>query len=184
MQSAKTRPGADCGSDRELLIAKFRLKLKKVGKNHWICIQFRRPGFDSWVRKIPWRGEWQPTAVFLPGEYHGPSLADYHPWGRKELETIQVWLKSNPLWLYSGSDNQIQGSRSDRQSARRTMDGGLWLYTGGDEQNHLPKKKCKKVKWLSEEALQIAEKRREVKGKGEKEWYTHMNTASQRTVRR
>ena len=32
MQSAKTRPGADCGSDHELLIAKFRLKLKKVGK--------------------------------------------------------------------------------------------------------------------------------------------------------
>ena len=34
VQSAKTRPGADCGSDHELLIAKFRLKLKKVGKNH------------------------------------------------------------------------------------------------------------------------------------------------------
>ena len=33
MQSAKTRPGADCGSDHELLIAKFRLKLKKVGKS-------------------------------------------------------------------------------------------------------------------------------------------------------
>ena len=37
------------------------------------------------------------------------------------------------------------------------------------------KKKCKKVKWLSEEALQIAEKRREAKGKGEKERYTHLN---------
>ena len=37
------------------------------------------------------------------------------------------------------------------------------------------KKKCKKAKWLSEEALQIAEKRREVKGKGEKERYTHLN---------
>ena len=40
----------------------------------------------------------------------------------------------------------------------------------------IPKrKKCKKSKWLSEEALQIAEKRREVKGKGEKERYTHLN---------
>ena len=40
----------------------------------------------------------------------------------------------------------------------------------------IPKKnKCKKTKWLSEEALQIAEKRREVKGKGEKERYTHLN---------
>ena len=37
------------------------------------------------------------------------------------------------------------------------------------------KKKCKKAKWLSEEALQIAEKRREVKGKGEKERYTNLN---------
>ena len=37
------------------------------------------------------------------------------------------------------------------------------------------KKKCKKAKWLSEEALQIAEKRREVKGKGEKERYNHLN---------
>ena len=42
------------------------------------------------------------------------------------------------------------------------------------------KKKCKKAKWLSEEALQIAEKRREVKGKGEKERYTHLNAEFQR----
>ena len=42
------------------------------------------------------------------------------------------------------------------------------------------KKKCKKAKWLSEEALQIAEKRRETKGKGEKERYTHMNAEFQR----
>ena len=46
------------------------------------------------------------------------------------------------------------------------------------------KKKCKKTKWLSEEALQIAEKRREPKGKGEKERYTHLNAEFQRIVRR
>ena len=46
------------------------------------------------------------------------------------------------------------------------------------------KKKCKKAKWLSEEALQIAEKRREVKGKGEKERYTHFNAEFQRIARR
>ena len=46
------------------------------------------------------------------------------------------------------------------------------------------KKKCKKVKWLSEEALQIAVKRREVKGKGEKERYTHLNAEFPRTARR
>ena len=46
------------------------------------------------------------------------------------------------------------------------------------------KKKCKKAKWLSEETLQIAEKRREVKSKGEKERYTHLNAEFQRIVRR
>ena len=46
------------------------------------------------------------------------------------------------------------------------------------------KKKCKKAKWLSEEALQIAEKRREVKGKGEKERYIHLNAEFQRIARR
>ena len=49
----------------------------------------------------------------------------------------------------------------------------------------IPKKrKCKKAKWLSEEALQIAEKRREMKGKGEKERYTHLNAEFQRIARR
>ena len=46
------------------------------------------------------------------------------------------------------------------------------------------KKKCKKAKWLSEEALQIAEKRREAKGKGEKERYIHLNAEFQRIARR
>ena len=46
------------------------------------------------------------------------------------------------------------------------------------------KKKCKKVKWLSKEALQIAEKIREVKGKEEKERYTHLNAEFQRRARR
>ena len=45
-------------------------------------------------------------------------------------------------------------------------------------------KKCKKAKWLSEEGLQIAEKRREGKGKGEKERYTHLNAEYQRIARR
>ena len=46
------------------------------------------------------------------------------------------------------------------------------------------KKKCKKEKWLSEEALQIAEKRREAKGKGEKERYKHLNAEFQSIARR
>ena len=46
------------------------------------------------------------------------------------------------------------------------------------------KKKCKKTKWLSEEALQIAEERREAKGKGEKERYTHLNAEFQKIAKR
>ena len=50
---------------------------------------------------------------------------------------------------------------------------------------HFPrKKKCKKAKWLSEEAVQIAVKRRKAKSKGEKERYTHLNADFQRTARR
>ena len=49
----------------------------------------------------------------------------------------------------------------------------------------IPKKrKCKRTKWLSGEALQISEKRREEKGKGERERYTHLNAESNRTARR
>ena len=49
----------------------------------------------------------------------------------------------------------------------------------------IPKiKKCKKAKWLSEEVLQTAEKRREAKGKGDKERYTHLNAEFQRIARR
>ena len=48
----------------------------------------------------------------------------------------------------------------------------------------LKKKKCKKAKWLCEETLQIAEKRREAKGKGEKETYTHLNAEFQRIANR
>ena len=55
---------------------------------------------------------------------------------------------------------------------------------GGSDQDHPQEKKCKKAKWLSEEALQIAIKRRELKGKGEKERYTHLNAEIQRIARR
>ena len=50
----------------------------------------KRRRFNPWVRKIPWRRKWQPTPVFLPGKSHGQrSLADYSPWGRKELDTTE-----------------------------------------------------------------------------------------------
>ena len=50
----------------------------------------RRPGFDRWVRKIPWRRKWQPTPVLLPGKCHGQrSLVDYSPWDREESDTTE-----------------------------------------------------------------------------------------------
>ena len=69
------------------------------------------------------------------------------------------------------------------------MPEGLWMGVHDIVQEAViktipEKKKCKKAKWLLEEALQIAEKRREVKGKVEKERYTHLNAQSQRITRR
>ena len=50
------------------------------------CRRCRRHGFDPWVGKIPWHRKWQPTPVFLPGEFHGQkSLVGYSPQGRKSL---------------------------------------------------------------------------------------------------
>ena len=77
----------------------------------------------------------------------------------------------------------IQGIRSDRVPEE------LWaevcdIVQKAGIKTILKKKKCKKAKWLSEEALQIAVKRREVKGKGEKERYTHLNAKFQRRAQR
>ena len=117
IQSAKTRLGADCGLDHKLLIAKFRLKLKKVGK---ITRPFR---YD--LNQIPY---------------------DY---------IVEVRSRFKGLDLIECLKNYRQGFVT-----------------------------CKKAKWLSEEALQIAVKRREVKRKGEKESYSHLNAEFQRIARR
>ena len=58
----------------------------------WHC---GRPRFNPWVRKIPWRREWQPSPVFLSGEFHGQrSLEGYSPWGHKELDMIEQLIIS------------------------------------------------------------------------------------------
>ena len=83
--------------------------------------------------------------------------------------------KPNPLQLDSGSD------RFKGLDLRDKVTEELWMEVHNIVQEAViktipKKKKCKKAKWLSEEALQIAVKRREVKRKGEKERYTHLNT--------
>ena len=118
IHSAKTRPGADCGSDHELLIAKFRLNLKKVGKTTRL---FR---YD--LNQIPYD-----YTMGVRNRFKGLDLIDREPdelW-TEVLDIIQkTWIKTIPK-----------------------------------------KKKCKKPKWLSEQVLQIAVKRREVKkSKGER----------------
>ena len=55
-----------------------------------ICLQVRRPGFDPWVGAIPWRRKWQPTPIFLPGEFHRQrSLVGYSSRGHKGSHTTE-----------------------------------------------------------------------------------------------
>ena len=64
-----------------------------------IHLQCRRPGFDPWVQKIPWRRERLPTPVFWPREFHRL----YSPWGRKESDRTER-LSLSPRWL-SGKES-------------------------------------------------------------------------------
>ena len=122
IQSAKTRPGADYGSDHELLIAKFRLKLKKVGKT-------TRP-FRYDLNQIPYD-----YTVEVRNRFKGLDLIDRVP--------DELWMEVHDIIQETGIKTTLE------------------------------KKKCKKAKWLFEEALQIAVKRREAKSKEKKERYTH-----------
>ena len=121
------------GSDHELLIAKFKLKLQKVGKT-------TRP-FRYDLNQIPYN-----YTVEVTNRFKGFNLIDRMP--------EELWTEVH---------NTVQ------EAMIKTIP---------------KKKKCKKAKWLFEEALQIAEKRREVKGKGERETDTKLNPEFQRIARR
>ena len=69
--------------------------------------QYRRHRFNPWIRKIPWRRKWRPTAVFLPGKSQGQrSLEGYSPRGRKESDTtehtrrhrVTCWMQRSHRW--------------------------------------------------------------------------------------
>jgi len=69
----------------------------------------RRCGIDPWVGKIPWRREWLPTPVFLPGEFHGPRrLEGYSPWDCKESDTTEWIMLSRNICNYV--DEKLLGS--------------------------------------------------------------------------
>ena len=73
--------GLPCGSDS---------KESACNVKNLLCKDQRRPSFDPWVGKIPWRRDWQPIPVFLPGEFHGQrSLASCSPWGCKESDMTE-----------------------------------------------------------------------------------------------
>ena len=115
LQSTKTRPGDDCGSDHEILIAKFRLKLKKLGKTP-------RP-FRYDLNQISYD-----YTVEVGNRFNGLDPIDRVP--------EELWTEVHDI---------VQ------EAVIKTIP---------------KKKKCKKAKWLSEEALQTAMKRKESKGKG------------------
>ena len=99
-------------------------------------------------------------------------------------QTIQVWPNKIPYDYTVEVRNRFKGlDLIDRVPEE------LWMEVHDIVQEVgiktiSKKKKCKKAKWLSEEALQIVVKRREMKGKGEKERYTHLNAEFQRIARR
>ena len=133
MESAKTKPVADCCSAHDFLIAKFRIKQMKVGKT-------TRP-FRYDVNQTPYD-----YTEEVKNRFKGLDLIDRVPdelWTEVPDVVQEVEIKTIPK-----------------------------------------KKKCKKAKWLSEEALQIGERRREAKGKGEKERCTHLHREFQRISRR
>ena len=110
------------------------------------CLQCSRPGIDPWVGKMPWRREWLPTLVFLPGKFHAQRrLAGYSPWGHKESDMTE-WLthQRSELWFYRFIFVNFLGGNSGKQPAcqcRRHKRHGLilgsWRSPGGGHGNPL-----------------------------------------------
>ena len=87
-----------------------------------IHLQCRRPGFSSWLGKIPCRREWQPIPVFLPGKSHGQrSLGGYSPWSHKELDKIErlTHFTSKSVWLWLS--NPVTRNRAALPFSSRTI---------------------------------------------------------------
>ena len=67
------------------------------------ALQWGRPGFDAWVRKIPWRRKWQSNPVFLPEDFHGQrSPVGYSLWGHKESDMTEQLTDTHSSYITSG----------------------------------------------------------------------------------
>ena len=83
------------------------------------CRRRKRPRFGLWVGKIPWKRAWQPTPVFLPGEFHGQrNLVGDSPWGRKEADTTEHTHKEKGF--VQGTDLEMSPIPSARVALART----------------------------------------------------------------
>ena len=70
-----------------------------LGRTCLQCRRYKRHGLDPWIRKIPWRGAWQPILVFMLGESHGQrSLAGYSPWVAKSQTRLSNWTELRKGW--------------------------------------------------------------------------------------
>ena len=80
------------------------------------CGRCKRHEFDPWVEKIPWRREWQPTPVFLPGRPHGQrSLVGSSPWGHKESDTTECVCVNE--YIHTQLFRKVKDTASEQVSA-------------------------------------------------------------------
>ena len=94
-------------------------------RRYSVCLQCGRPGFDSWVGKIPWRRKWHSTPALLPGKSHGRrSLIGYSPWGCKESDTTEQ-LQFNSI---HPSKTSLAQETSSQQSPFFTTWPVFWFF--------------------------------------------------------
>ena len=101
-----------------------------------MCLQCRRPGFEPWVRKIPWKREWLPTPLFLPGEFHGQgSLVGYgfssrHIWMWK-LDHKEGWVLKNWCFWITVLEKILENPLDCKEIKPIDLEGNQpWIFTG------------------------------------------------------
>ena len=117
-----------------------------------LCRRNRRYEFSPWVGKIPWRGKWQPTPVFLPGKSRGQrSLVGYSSWGCKESDTTEQlnWTEDITPTLRGGKNTQKNYTKKIVTTQITTVVGSLTQarYPGVRSQVYLRKHHYEQNQW-------------------------------------